>query len=668
MMPAIIVCAVCTFAVGQAPNLIHNGDLELNVPDSPPPGWTMWGAERYKDPANYTRDTTAPHGGEACLRIHHPADTAGYIVTDPRYAIRPRADMIYTVSFWARSDKPGDGLFRTTCYETIAPYVDAPSAGSFPMALTTEWKSFRFELREGLDFFANRSRYLMLNFTAATDQAEERTLWIDDVEVVERPNPEPARLIDETTLEYEPLQHRLGEGERVELTIDASDRIRPATAQAGGVSFHRVAGWTGHPYDREGNYTLPPGIEAGIRDLNLPLTRFYAVGAEPFGVEASVDRAAEVCGRCGIPEEHVALELETQGASEKLPPAVWGRAVAYSRQKGYRFRYWEVANEPYAALWGVESAFPASDDYIDHFLSVSSAIRAADPAAQVGVAINAQNLKWGQWVLKRAAGQYDFVVGHYYCGGRVHELSFEDIVLTENWKTLDRILRVNALIDRLNPGRPVYQLDTEWGMHSSDPEGRRADYVDRNANIWGTLHRAVRLIYYAREGMLRGASGWQMLSRTGGQGFGILFAEAPEQRSLLYWLYHYFNRHVGDHVLRVEGTGPWHEATGADGSQLRGPYIPALATLTDDGSALHLVLANGSWTQEFPCRVELKAFRVADAAAVVLSDFRPNPQDAKPLLDRSEDAVAPLAIEVEAEVLAFTIPARSVVFLTAQQG
>jgi hypothetical protein len=233
---------------------------------------------------------------------------------------------------------------------------------------------------------------------------------------------------------------------------------------------------------------------------------------------------------------------------------------------------------------------------------------------------------------------------------------------------LDRVLRIKALIRALNPDHEVYQLDTEWGMHSSNPEGQRADYVDRNANLWGMLHRAVRLIYYAREGMLRGASSWQMLSRTGGQGFGVLFPDAPEQRSLLYWLYYYFNRHIGDHVLDIHGTAPWHEATDADGSTLAGPYTPAVATVMDDGGVLCLIVANGSWTQQFPCRLQLKAFPVADATAVILSDFRSDPEDAKPLLDREEDAIAPLAVEVGAEMLTFTVPARSVVFLTARRG
>jgi hypothetical protein len=154
-------------------------------------------------------------------------------------------------------------------------------------------------------------------------------------------------------------------------------------------------------------------------------------------------------------------------------------------------------------------------------------------------------------VLQQLAGCYDFVAAHFYCGADVHKLSFEDITLSENYRMLDRALKIQALLRAYNGGRKTCQYDTEWGMICSAPGGKTADYEDRNANIIGTVHRAVRLIYYAREGILRGASGWQMLSALNGQGFGILSQQAPEQRFLLYWLYYYFNRHVGEWALRT---------------------------------------------------------------------------------------------------------------------
>jgi hypothetical protein len=194
----------------------------------------------------------------------------------------------------------------------------------------------------------------------------------------------------------------------------------------------------------------------------------------------------------------------------------------------------------------------------------------------VGVDIYPEHVRWGNYLLKQLAGHYDFVAPHYYCGADVHKLGFEEITLTENYRTLVRALKIQALLRAYSGGRQTCQYDTEWGMISSAPGGKPADYEDRNANIIGTVHRAVRLIYYAREDILRGASGWQMLSALNGQGFGILSQQAPEQRFLLYWLYYYFNRHVGEWVLRADGTAPYHQPR-QGAAEFAGPLTPVCA-------------------------------------------------------------------------------------------
>ena len=298
-----------------AANLVYNGDFELASAESPPPGWEMWGDAKWKVPANYTRDTASPHGGEACLRIHRPAHTEGYVVSSPEHAIRPREGMRYTVTFWARADEPGTSRFSITAYASVKPFRDAPSPGAWPIEVNEGWQQFRFTTDEGWDFFANRSRYLLLTFDEGREEDVDRTLWVDDIVVTEEPSPRPGRLLDETTLEYAPLQHRLRAGDALDITVDAHKVLRRATHDAGGVSFHRVCGWTGQPYSRKGDYTLAPELEQAIRDLHLPMTRFYAVGDEPFSVEEAVDKAAEVCRRVGVPLDHVVLELETQGAT-----------------------------------------------------------------------------------------------------------------------------------------------------------------------------------------------------------------------------------------------------------------------------------------------------------------------------------------------------------------
>lgn len=163
----LLLCAVlaCS-ALRAAEPLIRNGDFELADSAAPPPGWAMWGAQEYKNPANYTRDTTNPHGGQGCFRIYHPAGTSGYIVSHPDYAVPAQPGMMLTVTFWARTDRPGPSRFLLTAYESINPYRDAPSAGDTILAVDRDWKKFSFTVYEGWDYFADRSERPALQWSS----------------------------------------------------------------------------------------------------------------------------------------------------------------------------------------------------------------------------------------------------------------------------------------------------------------------------------------------------------------------------------------------------------------------------------------------------------------------------------------------------------------------
>ncbi len=642
-------------------NLVVNGDFEQLSRSNLPKGWSMWGSQKHKVAANYTRDSRNPHGGTACFRIHHPAGTQGYVVSAPESAIRPKSGMMYTASFWARTDRPGEAMFGWTAYQKIQPFVDAPSPGFFPIKVGPQWRKFQFVLYEGWDFFAEESRYLMLTFKAAGQADEEQTLWIDDVVVTEQPSPRKDRLANLATLRYAPLDHRLREGDDLALVVDAGKQIGKAVREVGGVSFHRVAGYAKLPYDKDGRYVLPADLEEAVRQMRLPMTRFYALGDEPFGLEAAIDKAAAFLQRIGVPQSAVPLEFEIQGATRKLSPEVWARGVRHSRDRGYGFRYWEITNEPYVGRPG--RAFLTADEYLEHFLAVSRAIRRVDSTARIGLAIHHRSPTWGNYLLKQAAGHYDFVVPHYYCSVNVQRSTFEDVVLAGNYQILDEALKINALLRTYNPGRDVYQYDTEWGMHSSGPNGERADYVPRNANVYGMMHRAVRLIYYLREGMLRGASSWEMFSYRRAPGFGFLAQDAPQLRSMTYWLYYYFNRHAGTRLLGIEGTAPYYQGTAA-GRTCRGPLTPAVATLSEDRQRLTLILANGSWDRAVPCRIEARHFDARQATAVVLSHSDP---DGYPLLEHKEDLVRDLPVSLADSCLTFTLPPHAVVFVALER-
>ena len=218
----------------------------------------MWGAKRYKDPANFALDHNRPHGGKACFRIHHPKDTAGYVVTSPERALRPKKGMAYAVSFWARTDGPGPSLFYLEACSSLKPYRGATSPGRFPFRAERDWKRFAFEIHEGLDFRAEECRYVLLAFRATMDKRLEKTLWLDDVVVTERASDRHAGLIDLAEIEYAPLEHRLKPAaeNKLAFSVDARRHLRRAARCAAGISFHRVAGWMRAPYDHEGRYVL----------------------------------------------------------------------------------------------------------------------------------------------------------------------------------------------------------------------------------------------------------------------------------------------------------------------------------------------------------------------------------------------------------------------------
>ncbi len=84
-----------------------------------------------------------------------------------------------------------------------------------------------------------------------------------------------------------------------------------------------------------------------------------------------------------------------------------------------------------------------------------------------------------------------------------------------------------------------------------------------------------------------------------------------------------------------------------------------------DGSEIYLVMANGSWTKAVPCRVNLRDFRVAQATGVVISSDK---LDAKPLLERKEDAVSDFPVATTPEEVSCTLGPHAIVFVTLSRS
>ena len=486
-----LLLAACSVSADADAPLLRNGGFEDGLAGGLPPGWQLWGHDARRDSRDFTVDETVAHSGKHSLRIVHPQGAHGYIVNAVRDNLIPvQSNRVYTLAFYARTDRPGDAEIHVEGHQKSDPQ-GARTVFEQRFAVRDAWQRYAFTVTEGATFFRDECDRLMLAIHAVPSGETQptRTLWVDDVTVEERPVPlGTVRLLNPKSLVHEPLQHRLTPGDALDVTVHADQPLRRTARLAGGVSFHRASGYMGLPYDRAGEYRMTASQQASIRALRLPFTRFYAVGDEAYPLEQSLDKIVNVLARCNIPQQDTVLEFETQGASTKLPPETWARGVKYARDKGYAFRRWEVSNEP----WG-KPAFATPDDYVAHLKAVEKSIHAVHPEGLIGVGIQCADLHWGNYILAAAAGHYDFVCGHWYSFINVNANTLETVAAGENYRLLNEMLRMNALLRHYNPGRNVSQYDTEWSLHSN--AGGTVAGTPQNGNIVGALHPAVRMIY-----------------------------------------------------------------------------------------------------------------------------------------------------------------------------
>ncbi|MDZ4198161.1 MAG: hypothetical protein U1E27_02640, partial [Kiritimatiellia bacterium] len=244
-----VAALVGTARAAEPENLIRDGGFErefqtlLDVPDL----WTIWGHDDGKIWTNFVRDTENPRSGKASLRIFRPGNKRGawfsVLATPPdRHPIPPRKGKKYTVSFWARTDQPGEFLMQVASYKSVSPFIDGASPARLSYHADTEWKPFSVSFTEGLDFFLENAAHLYLAFFMATepeDTTRDRRLWLDDISMVEEEADPDARgyLINPATMDYPRLPLRLEKGERIEVTVEPDTPLHPAGLLSGGISM-----------------------------------------------------------------------------------------------------------------------------------------------------------------------------------------------------------------------------------------------------------------------------------------------------------------------------------------------------------------------------------------------------------------------------------------------
>ena len=462
----------------------------------------------------------------------------------------------------------------------------------------------------------------------------------------------------------DPVNHRVKDGSVYNITVDTTKTLVKANRRLMGISFGELVHNYAGPYGRNGKWFLNEFTTNALKELHLPLTRFYGVDDDPWSITESLDKAAELAGKLGIQQNNIVLQLEPNAAhatKATFTPADWAKAVKYSVGKKYGFDLWEVQNEPYMG----GKAYTAKS-YTDQVINVSKAVKAVQPEAKIGLAISQTGGKgsekeWRDGLIQNAAGYYDFVCPHYYSfNNNAHAESFETLVLGENYKKFETIKEVRNLIDKANPAKKVEVIDTEWALHTETDEVSDPEYNNINGNVIGALHRAVRLIYYIRESIMEGASQWMLLVPRGSPGFGVIPMKG-NKLFIHYYLNYYFGRYVGDEVVDISGTCPFFSE-----EKVKMPVIPTLVTKSSDGKTLFIIAANGTEKQTLVCNINLKGFKAGKAKGIKLTQ---TDLKAPALVDKESDIVSPTIVDIRDDggSIKFTSPAHSVSFITLNE-
>ena len=535
-------------------------------------------------------------------------------------------------------------------------YVDGVRVSSVenPPVITYGSDEVRLGIRSGqtsLDDFKGRLDQVTI-YSGAMSQSEVTDLYLS-----ERP-------ISQV--------HMLHDGP-FDVNVDASAVRSSCNKMISGMSFvYLTWGLSGNfvPFDHDGIFTLPNSARLAIKSLHLPLTRVYGMGRTSYfsmpinySLNTAISKFKALNDQIGVPEENSIMEFEGPDptSAEKISEVQWVFGAEYALTNTPLHRL-EIGNEPYTGSY-------STNEYRDKFNAVSVAIHAKASSLgktiEIGLPISRidWNKAWREDLMSVTAGNFDYVVPHHYC--HLYETdgsSIEDNILGKNYWALDRALDINQILNDVPANQNAYQYDSEWAPIYHDSSGNVGDFAVRTGNIYGTLHSAVRLIYYAKGEFVEAASAWTSIGKTPtSMGYGLLplYDFESDKRTYKFWLYYYFNRHLGDDILELTGTVPYYTPQLGSLSEFSGPEVPMLITKTSTN--IYIVAVNGSWANDHTATLNLSDFVVGNTAGVRMTN---DDIDAHPLIDAKGDVVEYFSVSVSNNVITFPVEKHSVAFVT----
>lgn len=635
-----------------------------------------WGTQI--DPVNFARDSSVAKTGNASFKIHKPANTNAYAVTQHLsiYTIKPNDKAKYRVSFWAKSDQERTSQFFFVSYESVidpaipgSAFKDAPPLPPFSIQVGSDWRFFSFEIQDRFDFFSTTSKFILPSFKASNTLSEESTLWIDDVKVEWQLPPQIQDSIDPHTLTplIPPAPFSPSSGNQISLNLSPQTELGFTPKSLGGISIHRPAGWINKPFDTNGTYTQTLQEDQWIRDLALPTSRVYNLmpdNFQSFSIEQAIDKVAYWASRNQVPAQEIALELEDQGSNSTLSPTGWENVVQYAATHT-DFRIWEIGNETYGAQHfssDFGAAFPDAESYAAHFIAVSRAIRAVQPWAKIGISIHKTDPRWQSWLLSRTRGEYDFVVPHLYAWSDLDQDTLEETIISRSREEVATAHRIKALASAYNStlGKSASIRDTEWALAASHSNTTIETEI-MNSNIVGSLHSLFRLIQYAREEALEAASAWQLYANPAYPGFGFIqTGQSSSQKILKYFVHKLFNTHLGSKKIQLAGLTP-HFFSRV--SQSQESLVDGIATIEPATGEIYIILANGSSDRDFPLQICLNSKNFSTILKTEFSHFVSDPAHHTGVTQSDNEAIRSTQLTANSNCYSDTLNSKSALFL-----
>lgn len=221
-----------------------------------------------------------------------------------------------------------------------------------------------------------------------------------------------------------------------------------------------------------------------------------------------------------------------------------------------KVKYFEVGNEDWHGdHQKIASVSP--QEYAFRYLKYYAAIKAVDPAAQVGVILC--ETRWDKAVLSIIKDKADFAVVHFYPGSEINEKKIEkmppkavfaQILTSSTQESEDYLNKTQALLKQeTGRGLPIAITEYNAGLTSDKP------LPYRHSLGTALVNAELLRIFLKPEHNILMANYWQFSNSFWGMVFNkakLNYIKRPN-----YYVYELYAKHFGDTLIEVDsGAGP----------------------------------------------------------------------------------------------------------------